>query len=126
MCFHRDHACDLQLQWDGVSRRHARLEGTKPDGSGIPTKWYAGHHSGNNIKIQRFIFLPLSAVCDSCPRDSVPADEGGDGKNGTFVNGVRVRRQALKEGDTIGIGRGRDLQEGDRISEKNLQVTASK
>ncbi len=35
-----------------------------------------------------------------------------------------MRRQVLKEGDTIGIGRGRDLREGDRISEKNLQVPA--
>ena len=49
-------------------------------------------------------------------------DESGIGKNGTFVNGIRISRQWLKEGDILGIGRGRDLHEGDRIAEKNFEV----
>jgi pSer/pThr/pTyr-binding forkhead associated (FHA) protein len=53
------------------------------------------------------------------------ADESGNEKNGTFVNGIRVSRQKLKNGDIIGIGRGRDLREGDHIAEKNLEVVAA-
>ena len=41
------------------------------------------------------------------------------------MNGIRIPfriPQKLKDGDVIGIGRGRDLRDGDRIAEKNLEV----
>ena len=37
-------------------------------------------------------------------------DEGTGTNNGVFVNGRRVSRATLRDGDIIGLGRGRDIQ----------------
>lgn len=55
------------------------------------------------------------------PTEWLLEDEGTGTNNGVFVNGRRVSRVALRDGDVIGVGRGRDVPEGGKISDRNLE-----
>jgi hypothetical protein len=48
-------------------------------------------------------------------------DEGNGCNNGVFVNNRRVTRTMLKDGDIISIGRGRDVHEGGKIADHNIE-----
>lgn len=89
--FGRDLKCDFRLDWDGCSRTHFTIRGERPNGSGLPTEWLL-------------------------------VDAGNGTNNGVFVNSRRISRDSrLKDGDVIGIGRGRDVAEGGLISDRNLE-----
>ena len=78
--------CALQLQWDGVSKRHMFIEAyVLPDG-------------GSDERGERVRWFLT-----------------GCGTNGTFLNSVKVengRLERLRDGDVIGIGKASGLPSG--------------
>jgi hypothetical protein len=55
------------------------------------------------------------------PTEFLLVDAGTGTNNGVFVNNRRVSRVVLKDGDVVGVGRGRDVQEGGKIADRNLE-----
>ena len=91
--------CDLTLKWDGVSKRHLYLEAL-----------YRDEPSQSKSKVR--------------PGGSVAWFVSAEGSNGTFLNKCKIakgKRQRLKDGDVIGIGKGAAVGDGETIpNDKDL------
>mmetsp|Transcript_8381 Transcript_8381/g.28139 ORF Transcript_8381/g.28139 Transcript_8381/m.28139 type:complete len:892 (-) Transcript_8381:144-2819(-) len=61
--------------------------------------------------------------CDGTgiPTEWRVVDEANSSNNGVFVNSIRVREAILKDGDLVGLGKGRDVAFGSKISSRNLE-----
>jgi hypothetical protein len=96
----REVGCNVVLDWDGISRRHAFLEALDfSPGDNFDRKQEPA--SGSRIR--------WSVI--------------GTGSNGTFLNRVRLRngeRCEIRDGDALSFGKGRDIKDGHRIDEKEL------
>ena len=68
-----------------------------------------------------FSILGLQPDGSGIPTEFELVDEGNGTNNGVFLNGRRVLRASICDGDLIGVGRGRDVQEGGKISDHNLE-----
>ena len=87
--------CEISLQWDGMSRTHAVIEGV-----GQPSTFV--NSEGGKI----FTSFRIRDCGSS---------------NGVFVNQVKVSECLLRDGDEIGFGRGASLQEGEAIHSRHVE-----
>jgi len=91
----RDAKCDVTLEWDGISRVHAEIEGVGSD-VGFSTGAGGRMHTAFRIK-----------DCGS--------------SNGVFVNNVKVVESVLRDGDTVSLGRGRAMRTGEAAPERYFE-----
>jgi hypothetical protein len=91
----RDAKCDVTLEWDGVSRVHAEIEGT---GSDIGFSTAAGGRMHTAFRVRD---------CGS--------------SNGVFVNNVKVTESLLRDGDMVSFGRGRAVRVGEAAPERYFE-----
>ena len=91
----RDAKCDISLEWDGMSRKHAEVEGHGSD-IGFSTATGGRIHTGFRVR-----------DCGS--------------SNGVFVNSVRVTESVLRDGDRLCFGRGRAVRVGEAAPERYFE-----
>ena len=91
----RDAKCDVALQWDGISRVHAEIEGI---GSDIGFSTAAGGRMHTAFRVRD---------CGS--------------SNGVFVNNVKVTESLLRDGDMLAFGRGRAVRTGEAAPERYFE-----
>ena len=102
-CIGRDADCNIVLQWDGISRRHAHFEAREHCN---PKSTQATTHAEKVDKAHGVLWYIVGA-----------------GGNGTFLNSIRLRnggKQRVRDGDVLSFGKGRDVKEGGAIEEKEL------
>jgi hypothetical protein len=91
----RDCKCDIALEWDGISRVHAEIEGTGSD-AGFSTASGGRMHTAFRVR-----------DCGS--------------SNGVFVNNIKVTESLLRDGDTLALGRGRAVRPGEAAPERYFE-----
>ena len=91
----RDAKCDVALEWDGISRVHAYIEGVGSD-TGISTAVGGRMHTAFRVR-----------DCGS--------------SNGVFLNNVKVTESLLRDGDMLAFGRGRALRVGEAAPERYFE-----
>lgn len=91
----RDAKCDIALEWDGISRVHAEIEGIGSD-VGFSTASGGRMHTAFRIR-----------DCGS--------------SNGVFVNNIKVADSLLRDGDTLSLGRGRAVRLGEAAPERYFE-----
>ena len=113
----REDGCNLKLQWDGMSRRHAFLEAFHEPS---PQPRNAEKSKRPDVKSQARVGINKRADPRSFPVRWYLVPAGG---NGTFLNGQRAENgkyTVLSDGDVIAFGRGRDRKPGDPLPEKDM------
>jgi microtubule-associated protein-like 6 len=91
----RDAKCDVTLEWDGMSRKHAEIEGQGSD-IGFSTSTGGQMHTAFRVR-----------DCGS--------------SNGVFVNNVKVNESVLRDGDRVAFGRGRAVRVGEAAPERYFE-----